>query len=629
MTELYLNGHLCDLPTDFKITLVTENLYFSKASTYTYDVKLPMAAFGNNVKILGALNRFDKSVDNLSFTARLLVDGRPILDGIAIIDNVTNDSVSVQLLQGNSKLNWQNKYDKVYIDELDLGTITQWGLTWQTDHSIINENEVTPSVINDPYDHLPQYYYWTSRNFSDYNNGNVVLTPILNTDTGVIMNPLTPTTEFTDKLAFGLHDPTVTPHYEGTSRPYYMRANNLAPQPKLKLMVDKVFEAAGIPIVTNELDSVTFYQKIFIANSSDVNNIADILPHWTIVEFINQLQLMFNVVIDVIDNQTYIYLRKSVYDTQADMVYLENVLDDLQKEFDDTAEVSDADKTKQYDCTYPDYKTEFLGDDFKNVPIVGADKLTGTANPYVFSRNALGLKLSSPLISNNTVIGSVIDWWENSKDDGEVVTLRLVPIFPEEAETVENHHYFITDSGHVYADIVLNYPQSYGHDIYGGGENIQELLDELETPAEKPTIEKLNLGFWTVHLAFRSGTSPNTASAITTYDVLTSKYQDKIYNPISPSSWLIDSEQPYDLALRARKHNDMSEVKNLYSVFYKGVAEIEISNTTSVNFVFGKMIKNVLKTFLIKNQLFACKQIKYTITARGFEKIAEGEFYKL
>ena len=73
----------------------------------------------------------------------------------------------------------------------------------------------------------------------------------------------------------------------------------------------------------------------------------------------------------------------------------------------------------------------------------------------------------------------------------------------------------------------------------------------------------------------------------------------------------------------------MSEVKNLYSVFYKGVAEIEISNTTSVNFVFGKMIKNVLKTFLIKNQLFACKQIKYTITARGFEKIAEGEFYKL
>ena len=187
MTQLYIDGHLCDLPTDFKITLVTENLYFSKASTYTYDVKLPMLPFSNNAKIFGHLNRFDKSLSTRSWPAQLIVDNKVIVNGTAVVVGITDDSISVQLLQGNSELNWKQRYEKTYIDELDLGTAAEWGLQ----RTVLGADE-QPTIA--PIDSLATTVpNGTKKMFKvadveAYNNGNVLFTPIKNRETDTKMN---------------------------------------------------------------------------------------------------------------------------------------------------------------------------------------------------------------------------------------------------------------------------------------------------------------------------------------------------------------------------------------------------------------------------------------------------------
>lgn len=631
MTELYINNQLVDLPTDFKITLVTENLYFSSASTYTFDVKLTMAPCSNNARIFANINRLDKSVTAQSLPARLIVDNRVILNGTAAIVGVTDESVSVQLLQGRSEQNWKAKYDKTYIDELTLGDITQWGLKWENGHAAMDGSKVTPTETGSA-GGVNHGYYWTQKNYSDYTNGDVVLTPIVNQDTGEIMNPIGPTDEFTSHLVFCLKEPTHWP----TGKPYYILPERLAPQPKLKVMVRKVFESLGLELYQNELEDVALYNSLYMANSTEVRYIAELLPHITFVEFVELLQNLFNCVVDINGTRTRIYLRKNLYALQGGYYAekIEKVVDEFETDIDTEPSVSDADKAKVYDIAYPDYGTMFLGNDFKDVPVIDDPaQLTNQYNPYVFGRDTInGIKYSSPYVAGDRIYGQQVDRWEPSNDFEDSVTLKLVPLMPSENYTIDPHHYFsIQDSsfvitGHLYADIVINIPTAFGHNTQNSGQNIQELLDALESPEERLTIDKVCLGFLSKNFAFDE--PPTLGTHNSTYSILTPQYKEKLEDQLNPGSYIIDSEQVYDLSLRRRLQ--LSNVlRNLYNEFYKDTPIIRTSNATNIKFVPKKTMFKVLDNFLIKNQLYACQQIKYTIDAKGFQPIAEGQFYKL
>lgn len=632
MTNLYINGQLVDLPTDFKITLVTENLYFSKASTYTYDIKLSMAPYSNNAKIFGNLNRFDKTLSTRSWPARLIVDNKVIINGTAVVVGITDNSISVQLLQGRSEENWKNKYEKVYIDELDLGDISQWGLKWEDGKAQIDGSKVTPTEVGTQ-STVNHGFYWTQKNYSDYTNGNVVLTPIINHDTGEIMNPIGSADEFTTRLVFCLRDPNV---FWPTGHPYYILPARIAPQPKLKIMVSKIFEALGLNVVLNELENITFYNKIIMANSTEVQYIADILPHITFIEFVELMQNLFNCIIDIDGVNTKIYMRKNIYAESGKWgENIKEVVDEFETEIDNEKSVSDSDKAKVYDIAYPDYGVEFLGDDFKNVPIItDASKLSNVGNPYVFGRNvARNIKVSSPYAYNNQIYGNAIDRWEPSNDLEEKVTLKFVPLMNFQEKKIDEHHYFyIQDgnfeiTGHLYADIVINIPEAFGHNTQNDGQNIQELLDTYDTPEGRITIDKLCLGFLSKNFAFSE--PPTLGTHDSTYDILTSMFKAKLESQLNPGAYIIDSEQLYDMTLRKRLYTTLNPVQNFYHLFYKDTTEIETSKIVNISFVPKRKIFNVLHSFLIKNLIFACKQIKYTISANGFEKIAEGEFYKI
>lgn len=620
MTELYINNKLVDLPTDFKITLVTENVYFSKASTYTYDIELPMAPLTNNARIFGSLNRLDKTASTAAMPARLIVDNKVILDGTAIIVGVKENSISVQLLQGNSELNWKSKYEKTYIDEINLGHISQWHFSVE---QIDGETRIRPATDIGSTSLLQNQRVWRQSDIANANNGNVVCTPIINSETGELMNNVkafSPSGSLYYRKFFHIGT-------EGSSShdfPLY------APQPKLKLMVEMVFRALGLDIIYNELDGYGWYTEVFIANSTPIVNPQDVLPHWTFPEFVEQLQLLFNCIVIPGKHSTRIVLKKKHYHQTngAPIEEVESVLDSFEADVEQETEVADTDKPKQYDINYPDYEKRFLGNDFDSVPMVDASQLTATRNPFVFSRNWKGRKVSSPYIEDGKVWGYEIDQYEASPGTGtEKSTIKLVPLKPNtDTDEIRFHYYLVNgsqiDDGH-WGYYHLTVPESFGIDATYDAENIEDLLDALESPTERPTLEKLTLGFLTKRwLEVPQGSA---TFVLTHYDVLTC---DNIY--AQQANYVADNiaRQPFVMSMQPFTYDGNEPLKNLHYYFYRNIPAILTSNTTVVNFIPGRVF-DPLNRFLIKNQLYACKQIKYTITARGFDRIAEGEFYKL
>lgn len=627
MTQLFINGFECDLPTDFRITLVTENLYFSKASTYTYDINLPLTPYSQNAKIFAGYNRTDKKLLNVSMPAQLIVDNRVIVDGLAVVVGTSQDTISVQLLQGNSELNWKQKLEGTYIDELDLGNVSQWGFVRDAAGKIRLSNDLRMGEGTSA-----SYYRWAWNCVYEATDGDVALTPIYNSESGEVMNALTNDGAGT----LFLHDNIKYP--VGLEPNYTARPNRLAAQPKFKVIFEKIIDALDLTIGTNQISDKSIYNNLYIANSTEVWLVADMLPHLNVVEFFEQMQLFFNVVIELKGSTVNIITRENFYhniNMEGDnIVELPQVIDEYSADIADSQEVSEGDRSKIYDITYDDFGQMFLGHNFDNVKVLTAAQLTTTANPNAFAVNYRGHKVSSPYLDNGQVKGNEIDIFQPSpsdKSDSEV-TLKFIPI-------VKYVDYYAGRWGGVsnltWRDLKLFVPESVGRIIEDDDVTIQSLLDEGDVPEEKATIDKLCLAFLVTATETYKLYKDADDTSDYEYQFLTSVESGGSIMPNTDfdtytyvTVWRIYI-QDFDLSLFPLNNRlNTGPIENMWHQFYEGTTDIVTSIAYTVRFVPTTLIDAMLPV-RIHNQIFATKSIKYTIGPRGFEKIAEGEFYKL
>ena len=128
MTELFLAIHsgswqrvFFDSASGFKLT--RENPYFTQSDSYTLDVSIPMDILDNR-RFFQNLQRMETSKAPAVMQCRLLVDNIPVIYGSARVTQVSGQSVKVQLIGGNSEINFLSDDNNDYIDELPLGTVT-------------------------------------------------------------------------------------------------------------------------------------------------------------------------------------------------------------------------------------------------------------------------------------------------------------------------------------------------------------------------------------------------------------------------------------------------------------------------------------------------------------------------
>ncbi len=175
--KLYIEGKEAVLMADQTVELVMENRLFTDADGYSFGIALSVE---RNRDIFGLMDVPEVMQDRLRLDARLVIAGM-VMDGCVAITDISADEIEVQFLQGRSAANFEDPFNKIYINELTLGypqvdaaqfdgpgILRLWdysyhgvrsdavALPWENNTTGVVHNEVRYIMAEDRYELAPQ-----------------------------------------------------------------------------------------------------------------------------------------------------------------------------------------------------------------------------------------------------------------------------------------------------------------------------------------------------------------------------------------------------------------------------------------------------------------------------------------
>ena len=237
--EIIINGKQAYLKKNTSFDFIFENRLFTGSDSYTMTITFPLKGCPENIAIFGHIHRADFTSSKVAFDCDIR-DGAFLKSGSITITEISGVEVKTQFLEGRSEQNFNETFDDIYLNELQLGyPAKRTGIT-------------SSSLI--------------------YGFGYVPL-PWVNNHSGNIHNP----------CIVGSH--TVTgfefPKEEHTFQPY------------LLYILKKICKEIGYTHDFSEIEK-SQYKYLLICNtlpaSWEMWNFAKALPHWTLTEFFEQLE---------------------------------------------------------------------------------------------------------------------------------------------------------------------------------------------------------------------------------------------------------------------------------------------------------------------------------------------------
>lgn len=363
MIQIFLDGKIAIPRDNASIKLTTENPYFTKSASYTYDVELPLGVTENR-EIFGWLSRMDESKQARILEARLVVDNVTVLTGTAHITSVSDTSVKVQLLGEASSYNYGNKMDDTFIDELDLGD--WYGVTWP-DLSYWSGGRGRDNVSNAEWKHYPEgtrfrgtcdsvfhRANYTPNNGYDHDGLTMlnnlfsgeypwVAYPVINSTADIICNEYAYrfTSSANTSVEFFLRG------YDG-EKSYNKVPSEDSPvssysvQPYIWKMAELIATATGftLPKSKNALYKDDLFNKIFIVNANNFIECNKCLPHWSVNEWWTQIEQTFGLVMTINYTEREIALTKRTdyYKKNSPVVELADIADEYSTDIDEDSE---------------------------------------------------------------------------------------------------------------------------------------------------------------------------------------------------------------------------------------------------------------------------------------------------
>lgn len=253
--QILINNMPAVLKSGSSFEYVSENRMFTDADDYTLEITLPLAGCRQNIEIFGKIFRKDVDPEKLIFDCELR-DRNFYKFGSVTITQVTEKEVKVQFLEGRSEQNYDTTFDKIYINELELG-----------EPPTTDISRITPMEAWDP-----------------ISNKNVcVALPWVNDNTGDIQN-LAEYVEV-DKAQNKYH-------FEWSKD-----CDGLSWQPYLIYIAKKICDEIGYSYDFSKWES-SEYRYLLICNTLpfawDMPGFANALPQWTVEEFFRKLELLLN-----------------------------------------------------------------------------------------------------------------------------------------------------------------------------------------------------------------------------------------------------------------------------------------------------------------------------------------------
>lgn len=677
MTELFLDGQLAIPSQNTSIKLTSENIYFTKTSSYTYDVELPFA-IPENKKIFGDINRLDVSKQSRTLSASLIVDNIPVLIGTAHIISLTEKSVKVQLLGEAASYNYGNKMEDTFIDQIDLGD-WYWE-TWpdgsyrQTRVGIDGTRKwlyyKEGTRISYAGAVLSRAYYkgidYGDEKFSEEE----MQSKFLRGDFGWVAYPTYNTSADIRHNAIAWKETAqgsrvynrFLRQYEGErcgERKYPDRepvVASFAIQPFVWKMAEIIAKATGFVLERNNnaLYNDSFFKQIFIVNTSTSALCNKCLPHWSVNEWWEQLENTFGVVISIdYAKKSMSIERRAEHYINAKTSVLRNVVDQYETTLDDETQTDISVNNVGYadfDANPEDLLAEEIMNsaefmDFES----SADLLTwcndnasnlrsykGTifrckdGRQYIYSTNVHG---SEGIIEVNMFRPRIV----NQDDDDIDIELKIVPAR------------FSTQKADLYATwtrqpgaavthrdkpdgtfdvLMLEVPGVEPPELDDDNSetmDIQAILEGDEN-AERNNTEQPDLLYIAIINPLNEDNYDETitleSGGTTTHNFKypRGRLRERAYAPLKGTISFEDSGQSLSLIPIAGQ-------RNLAAATITNLVTIKTIVRYCIKFISGT-IPNPGAIFNIRNRLFVCEKIEANIKPNGLDKLLTGYFYE-
>lgn len=604
--QIYVNNQLAALKKGTSFEYVSENRMFSGSDGYTLTITFPLRGCPQNIAIFGNINRADVIAQKVIYDCEIRDKGFYKFGSITITE-ISEVEVKTQFLEGRSEQNFDKTFDKVYINELDLGT-----------PPTTNKNAMTPDTA------------W----YPMYHDEKCVALPWVNDYSGNIQN-----------LADFVPPDSTSPiwHWVWNKE----KCTGLSWQPYLLYITKKICEVVGYTCDFSEWEDKEEFRYLLICNTLPhawyMPEFARALPHWTVEEYFEKLELFLGGEFDFdhrgkrIDfHFTYSHL------TSKPPVCLDNIIDEhstevkIEEERCDYLESKnlvykdcDHDKWKYYSCDWfingwqdrvVRYNTmlELMaankgwatwdGQHHRNSQI---DKLlyAADADAYFIIR-AMDRKVKSTSVIGGRVRisfeyrcilqpvnlfgGRIV----NDSEDADQVEIEFVPARIDETEAKYGKVLFLSFS-------------SYDEDDSAEGEN-----EEAYPFRQTHTVSTLAAGekdkkaeyYDRIYMGWFDGSN---------YDNWNKLPYPNVENIVINEDWSNFAFAHFSLRIndgRVRRH--------------KIIHPIEPKKKTTFKFL-SDTIPDVRSVFLIRGKRYICEKLTATFTENGMSQLIKGVFYPI
>ena len=557
-TQLIIDGVEVVLPDNFATTVKRENSFFTKNGEYTYDCTLRLDNDVNR-RLYGFLHRLNKTeaVDSRR-SAELVADGKVFCRGTEVITGWTDKEVQVQIVSGNSELNYFIG-DSLKIEWLDMGEITEF------------------NTFNLPY---PTFDYCL---------------PLMRSG-GHVYNDLTSVGQQTGDALIG---------------------SLVRPQPYLLAILNRLISALGYEVNVNDLTSTPFY-NLFIVNTVRTVEFAKMLPGWTVRDFLVAVEDLCGVVF-ITDNLTkkVDILQKSTYYANARQYPLANVVDEYELNISEDSDAEFTNSRVEFDI--PDHQhAKFMRlpegllsampiKDFDSIVELVADTdnegkiLRDTSTGRLYIRKTETFTYTAGSFGNPSTQNEVtspcyleIDQFKDLDRENADSTLSL-KITPAPLAPI---------GGRACNCEVIDLSTEDASDSTSPSEE----EDETDIETSIRNYEKTESSASDLYCAFFSANFFVDGSFYNIPLVYTDAYHGMLQTTLYP--WLANFE------ITGSALNGSLRLQDIDADLYAGVYRVDTSRQVTFE-TYDPNLADPRGVFVIRNKRFVCREIEESITAKG------------
>lgn len=609
--KIIVNGKNAAFKHGFSFDYTWENRLFLGRDGYTLSIAFPLKDCPQNIEIFGHIHRLDVDKKQLSFECAI-IDSHVSLFGTLSVVKISDVEVECQFTDGRCEQVANDPFDETYINELDLGS-----------YPVIEASQITPSDA------------WRGCDAGM----NAVALPWINE-----ASPTAPN-NWVDIV--------------GSSYSWATEVSSLSWQPYLLYIAKAICNAIGYQSDFSAWEE-SGYRYLIICNTLPAawgkSGFAEALPHWTVSEFFEKLELLLKGEFEFDHRERTIEFSFSK-DVLAGIspVYIDRLVDKY------TTEISDADSRCDYigakrlaykDCGH--MMSNFYSCDWMVVgrnarkysnlqTLIGANKHESFISVNGVKLPEFGEKTITPHGYNYTIYGLMYAEYEQT-----YFTMRSIGTFA---------YYAVGSPADWYAQLYVLQPVN----VFGSGMVESEDVDTEEIEFCPVCISDTHVSNtddrgYMMYLSFGATDEaevsdgehrPNDPAVRQISfvraiidgkkDDVYSAYYDVVYVAFWDGAKPMEGAQPYPFLDSVTVRQDWVQVSphipdlrlyNSPSCYAQQIPMIDKQKKFKFSWISDK-IPNPRAVFHIRGKRFVCEKITATFSENGMSQLLKGEFYPM